>query len=131
MTADTYPAPKVPLNAANELDLDQLGSRNLVTHVYFPGIEAAKGGFIYPNWRGCTPAGDAVDNANNAWPINDTLGPEGLPIEFPNALLKSLDQGWVFYSYSVRLPGDPMPGPDDESRRLFFYVGVRATADIL
>lgn len=129
MTADTYPAPKVPLNAANELDLDQLGSRNLVTHVYFPGIEAAKGGFIYPNWRGCTPAGDAVDNANNAWPINDTLGPEGLPIEFPNALLKSLDQGWVFYSYSVRLPGGPMPGPDDESRRLFFYVGVRATAD--
>lgn len=129
MSVDTYPAPKVPLNAANELDLDQLGSSNLVTHVYFPGIEAAKGGFIYPNWRGCTAAGDAGDNANNAWPINETLGPEGLPIEFPNALLKRLDLGWVFLSYLVRLPGAPMPGPDDESKRLFFYVGVRASAD--
>lgn len=127
MTA-ANPAPKVPLNADNALDLDQLGSRNLVTYVYFPGIEAAKGGFIYPNWRGCTASGDAGDNANNSWPIDDTLLPEGLPIEFPNALVRSLDQGWVFYSYSVRLPGGPVPGPDDESKRLFFYVGVRASA---
>ncbi|PRA40701.1 MULTISPECIES: hypothetical protein [Pseudomonas] len=126
MTA-ANPAPKVPLNADNALDLDQLGSRNLVTHVYFPGIDAAKGGFIYPNWRGCTASGDAGDNFDNAWPIDDTLVPEGLPIEFPNALLKDLDQGWVFYSYTVQLPGEPLPSPD-ESKRLFFYVGVRASA---
>lgn len=127
MTADIYPAPKVPLNADNQLDLAELGDKDLIAHVYFPGIEAAKGGSIIPNWRGCTLSGDAGDNANNAWPIDNTLVPEGLPIEFPNALLKSLDQGWVFFSYSVRLPGGP-PEPGDESKRLFFYVGTRATA---
>lgn len=129
MMATAFPGPKVPfLDANNALDLGKLGTNNLITHVHFPGIEAAKGGFIYPNWRGCTASGDAGDNANNAWPINDTLVPEGLPIAFPNALLKGLDQGWVFYSYAVQLPGGPVPDPADESRRLFFYVGTRATA---
>lgn len=125
MTADVFPAPKVPLDADGALDLDQLGSNDLTTHVWFPGIDTAKGGFIFPNWRGCTFDGDAGDNANNAWPIDETLVTEGLPIRFPNALLVGLDQGWVFYSYSVQKPGEPAAGP--ESKRLFFYVGKRQT----
>ncbi|MCW8275008.1 hypothetical protein IMF27_04250 [Pseudomonas sp. PCH199] len=106
MTADAFPAPKVPLNADNELDLEKLGSADLITHVWFPGIETAKGGFIYPNWRGCTAQGDAGDNANNAWPINETLVPEGLPITFPNALLVSLKLGFVFFLIRSRSPAN-------------------------
>lgn len=123
MIADAYPAPKVPLDADNALDLEQLGSQNLITHVWFPGIETFRGGFIFPNWRGCTAQGEVGDDATNAWPIDNTLEPNGLPITFPNALLISLDQGWVFYSYSVQKPTETEPGP--ESKRLFFYVGKR------
>lgn len=124
MTVADFPAPKVPfLDANNALDLDQLGTSPLKTHVWFPGIETFKGSFIYPNWRGCTAQGDAGDSAIDAWPIDDTLTPEGLPIEFPNALLKGLDQGYVFFSYFLKKITEPDPEP--ESKRLFFYVGKR------
>jgi hypothetical protein len=121
--ADNYPAPKVPLGPGNAVDLDQLGGNNLITHVHFPGIDQATGGFIYPNWRGCTAQGEAGDEATEPWPIDEHLGPEGLPVTFPNSLLKRLDQGWVFYSYAVQLPGEQNREP--ESKRLFFYVGKR------
>jgi hypothetical protein len=123
MIADAFPAPKVPLGIDNAVDLEDLGSRDLKTHVWFAGIEHHKGDFICPNWRGCTALGEPGDNATNEWPINDTLEPEGLPISFPNALLLRLDQGWVFYSYSLKKRVDPIPGP--ESQRIFFYVGKR------
>lgn len=125
MTAVTYPAPKVPfLDADNALDLAQLDTGSLVTHVWFPDIETYVGHFILVNWRGCTAQGDAIDSvAGVAYPIDDTLTPEGLPISFPNDSLQRLDQGWVFYSYSVKDPMAPTPGP--ESKRLFFYVGIR------
>jgi len=125
MIADAYPAPKVPLNADNAVDLEQLGSNNLVTHVWFPGIDTFRGSFIYPNWRGCTVNGDAGDYAGDVWPIDATLTPEGLPIDVPNALLKSLDQGYVFYSYSLKKVTEPNPEP--ESKRAFFYVGKRTS----
>jgi hypothetical protein len=125
--ADTFPAPKVALGPNKELDLEQLGNNDLITHVHFPGIDQATGGTIYPNWRGCTASGAAGDNANNQWPIDGSLEPQGLPVRFPNALLKGLDQGWVFYSYSVKLPGEPNVGV--ESKRLFFYVGKRPSVE--
>ncbi|MDQ0127241.1 hypothetical protein J2W17_006241 [Pseudomonas lini] len=126
MAAVTYPAPKVPVNADNAVDLEELGSDNLPTLVWFPNMENFRGHFILVHWRGCTALGDVEDSrADENYPIDGSLTPEGLPIRFSNDTLQRLDQGWVFYSYSVKAPMAPEPGP--ESKRLFFYVGTRPT----
>ncbi|WCM49876.1 hypothetical protein OH720_23235 [Pseudomonas sp. WJP1] len=96
----------------------------MTTHVHFPGIEQARGGKIFPRWWGCNAQGEAGDNdPTEEWPIDGVLEPDGRPVTFPNALLKGLNQGWVFYSYFVQLPGNSHREP--ESKRLFFYVGKR------
>ena len=51
----------------------------------------------------------------------DQVKPEGMPVSITNLLLKSLDQGWVFYSYSFEINGTRT----EESARRFFYVGKR------
>jgi hypothetical protein len=123
MRVDEFPAPQVPLGADNAVDLDELDTDALETYVWFPGIENRQGDLIHPNWRGCTALGEVGDDASNAVQIDDTVTPQGMPISFSNTLLKRLDQGWVFYSYSVQKKGETVPGP--ESKRLFFYVGKR------
>lgn len=127
MTAVPYPAPDVPsLDADNAVDLAELGPENLLTLVWFPDIENFRGHSILVYWRGCTALGDVEDSlADEAYLIDGNLTPEGLPIRFANDTLQKLDQGWVFYSYSVKAPDATPPGP--ESRRLFFYVGKRPT----
>jgi hypothetical protein len=120
---NAFPAPKVPLGPDNALDLDQLGSNHLITHVKFPGIDQQMGGIIYIYWWGCTEQGEAIDFNGDRWPIDNTLEPEGLPIQIANDKVVALRQGWVFYSYVFLPPGSSTPLP--ESKRLFFYVGKR------
>lgn len=118
------PAPKVPdlQQPGNYIDLARLGTAALTTYVSYPGI--ADGDFFYPNWRGCGAAGEVVDFfADMQQVINP--GPEGMLLEIDNALLKALDQGWVFYSYRLLDPAQPND-PGEESARLFFYVGERS-----
>ncbi|WP_295474910.1 hypothetical protein [uncultured Pseudomonas sp.] len=116
------PAPKVPdLQPENWIDLDQLGSDDLLTWIDYPGI--AEGDEIFPNWRGCGADGSVRDLLMSATPVVG-LEPEGFAYRIPNALLHELDQGWVFYSYFIAdlvQPGQP----GEESLRRFFYVGQR------
>lgn len=120
--ADQLYIPTVPvLGADNTVDLDALGSEALKTLIRYDGIE--NGDLIYPNWRGCGPDGSVHDFADAAVPVEENLiEPDGMPIEISNTLLKSLDQGWVFYSFTFEKGGVI----SDESPRLFFYVGKRA-----
>ncbi|WNW10760.1 hypothetical protein RRX38_06185 [Pseudomonas sp. DTU_2021_1001937_2_SI_NGA_ILE_001] len=116
------PAPKVPdLQPENWIDLDQLGSDDLLTWIDYPGI--AEGDEIFPNWRGCGADGSVRDLLMSSTPVVG-LEPEGFAYHIPNALLHELDQGWVFYSYFIAdlvQPGQP----GEESLRRFFYVGQR------
>lgn len=116
------PAPKVPdLQPENWIDLDQLGSDDLLTWIDYPGI--AEGDELFPNWRGCGADGSVRDLLMSSTPVSG-LEPEGFAYHIPNALLHELDQGWVFYSYFIAdlvQPGQP----GEESLRRFFYVGQR------
>ncbi|KPX85785.1 Uncharacterized protein ALO59_03168 [Pseudomonas amygdali pv. mellea] len=112
-----FPAPKVPdlQQPGNYLDLDQLGSADLLTWIYYPGIK--NGDLFMPNWRGCGALGEVDDYVNDLIEVAG-LQPEGMPLMIKNPSLMRLDKGWVFYSYTV-------DGSVEESRRLFFYVGKR------
>ncbi|WP_166367084.1 hypothetical protein [Pseudomonas akapageensis] len=126
---DLKEAPSIPnipdLTANNEIDVDALGSDNLVTYIKYPGI--ALGDVIWPNWRGCSAVGQAHDLADARVDVSEEEGYTealGMPVAIPNALLQALNQGWAFYSYAVSLPQDPDDrGP--ESVRQFCYVGLR------
>ncbi|WP_082304587.1 hypothetical protein [Pseudomonas amygdali] len=112
-----FPAPKVPdlQQPGNYLDLDQLGSADLLTWIDYPGI--TNGDLFMPNWRGCGAEGAVDDYVGDFIEVRG-LQPEGMPLMINNPLLMRLDKGWVFYSYTVE-------GSVEESRRLFFYVGKR------
>lgn len=120
--ADQLYIPTIPaLGADNAVDLEQLGNEALETFIRFDGID--DGDVIYPNWRGCSADGTVHDYADSAVPVdNNSIGPAGMPVVISNSLLKSIDQGWVFYSYTFNRNGVL----SDESPRLFFYVGKRA-----
>ncbi len=105
----------------NYIDLDQLGADSLLT--YIPGVQ--DGDTFYPNWRGCAANGEVVDFFDDLVDVIDPL-PEGMPVWIDNALLKALDQGWVFYSY--RLVDGSLPDGVQESLRTFFFVGERLDA---
>ncbi|QHE96681.1 hypothetical protein LCG56_25975 [Pseudomonas cannabina pv. alisalensis] len=111
------PAPKVPdlQQPGNYLDLDQLGSADLVTWIDYPGIK--NGDRFMPNWRGCGAQGVVDDYVGDVIEVVG-LQPEGMRLLINNPLLMRLDKGWVFYSYIIE-------GSVDESLRLFFYVGKR------
>lgn len=120
--ADQLYIPTIPaLGADNTVDLEQLGNAALDTFIRFDGI--ADGDLIYPNWRGCAADGSVHDFADNAVIVDmNLIEPAGMPVAISNLLLKELDQGWVFYSYTFGRNGVF----SDESPRLFFYVGKRA-----
>lgn len=115
-----YPAPGVPglQQPGNYIDLEQLGSLDLLTYVNYPGI--VNGSFFYINWRGCGAQGEVVDIFDDLIEVVG-LEADGMPVMIDNQKLKRLDQGWVFYSYFV--PDSNNPDTLIESRRLFFNVG--------
>lgn len=120
---DLLPMPVVAnLSSDNVLDLAALGDLALATYIPVGGIEDDDEVYIYPNWRGCGPSGAVFDDAGSMVPLDrDQVKPEGMPVSITNLLLKSLDQGWVFYSYSLEINGTRTA----ESARRFFYVGKR------
>lgn len=128
--AVALPPPEIPdLGPDNAIDLDQLGSADLETCIAYPGI--AEGDQFWPQWWGCTASGDAVDDFNNLVDIGPgELTPEGMPVRISNDRLRELDQGWVFYSYSMYDPNMP-DGRGEESLRRFFYVGKRSSTALL
>lgn len=121
------PAPLVPgLGNDNAIDLDALGSDDIVTYVQYP--ELAQGHIIAPQWRGRTYAGETVDESNRQV-VDERLeldddGQPRMPIAIDNASAVALAQGEVFYSYSYSSDGGTTFS--DESQRLFFYVGKRS-----
>ncbi|GAB7529475.1 hypothetical protein PS3A_18840 [Pseudomonas sp. 3A(2025)] len=117
------PAPTViGLEPENWIDLDKLGTEALVTWIKYPGLDQYSE--FWPNWRGCSALGEALDFADSKHTVEDPVSPNGERIEIGNDLLRRLDQGWVFYSYLIPDVADPnLPG--EESERLFFYVGKR------
>ncbi|SFL27712.1 hypothetical protein [Pseudomonas sp. NFACC46-3] len=123
-TKDAPPAPHIPLlGRDNVIDLDVLGTDDLLTYVQYPGLAIGHG--IEPNWRGRSPLGEAIDETNYQ-DVDDRLehdenGHPRMPIVIENAKLIGLNQGEVFYSYR-QSDGGPL---GEESRRLFFYVGKR------
>ncbi|WP_416769978.1 hypothetical protein ACMGT0_23270 [Pseudomonas sp. RHF3.3-3] len=125
-TKITPPVPLVPLlSRDNALDLDSLGSDDLMTYIQYPGI--AKGHLIAPQWRGRARDGQAIDETANQ-DVDDRLeyddnGDPWMPIPIVNSKVVALDQGEVFYSY--RYSEDGGNTFTDESLRLFFYVGKR------
>ena len=120
---ELLPMPVVAnLSPDNVLDLAALGDLALATYIPVGGIEDDDEVNIYPNWRGCGPSGAVFDDAASMVPLDrDQVKPEGMPVSITNLLLKSLDQGWVFYSYSFEINGTRT----EESARCFFYVGKR------
>lgn len=117
----TLPAPIIPaLGPDNTIDLEALGNAPLVTYV--PGLN--DGDPFWPNWRGCSADGAAVDFFEDLLTA-DNQAPDGTPVEISNATLTALDQGWVFYSYQL----DAQGSRGEESQRLFFYVGSRPQAN--
>lgn len=118
------PAPRIPLlGRDNVIDLEALGTDDLLTYVQYPGL--AKGHVIEPNWRGRSPLGEVIDETTRQ-DVDDRLeddenGNPRMPILIENAKLVGLDQGEVFYSYR-QSDGGPL---GEESLRLFFYVGKR------
>jgi len=122
------PAPLVPLlGSDNALDIDALGSDDLVTYVQYPGI--AVGHVIAPQWRGRANDGQAIDETAqqdvDGRLEHDENGEPRMPIPIVNSKLIALNQGEVFYSYSYSEDGG-VPGTfTEESLRLFFYVGKR------
>lgn len=119
------PVPTIPaLEADNAIDLVKLGHSALQTYICYPGIETGEGDLINLNWRGCAHDGAVVDELIAPIEVKVVdLTPEGVLAQIENKTLTDLDQGWVFYSYSVKKAAEPDYG--DESRRLFFYVGKR------
>ncbi|WP_338523181.1 hypothetical protein NUH87_25695 [Pseudomonas batumici] len=123
------PVPHIPgLLAGNIIDIEQLAGDPLRTYIKYDVI--AIHDVLWPNWRGCSAQGQVHDYVNQRVDVTVAAGytPElGMPVDIPHSLIKHLDQGWGFYSYSVAPPADPTNrGP--ESQRQFCYVGVRSSA---
>ncbi|WP_157061556.1 hypothetical protein [Pseudomonas sp. P97.38] len=127
MMAAALPPPEVPmLGSDNTVDLDNLGSADLVTYIDYPGI--AEGDAFWPTWRGRGPLGEIIDHSDNRVVIGlGELKPEGMRVEIPNDVLRALDQGQVLYSYRMDDASAP-DGRGEESLRRFFQVGSRASA---
>lgn len=123
------PKPVVPdLGPDNAIDLDKLGSADLMTYVRYPGM--ADGDRFFPNWRGCNPQGEIGDVFENYITVDMGLvTPDGMPVSIGNVVLTLLDQGWVFYSYQI-FDTTEVDFRGEESLRRFFYVGKRAQAGI-
>lgn len=124
--AELLHPPTIPdLRSGDWIDLEQLGDDPLLTYIKYDAI--AINDVLWPNWRGCSAQGEVADFASSRVnvTIEDGYTPEfGMPVLVPNDVLKNLDQGWAFYSYSVGLASDPNTrGP--ESQRIFCYVGER------
>lgn len=117
------PAPEIiGLEPENWIDLDKLGAAPLMTWIKYPGLDQFSE--FWPNWRGCSALGEALDFADSKHTVEDIPGPNGERIDIVNDLVRRLDQGWVFYSYLIPDLTDPdLPG--EESERRFFYVGKR------
>ncbi|WP_458129721.1 hypothetical protein [Pseudomonas sp. Z2-11] len=120
--AELLQPPTIPdLRSGDWIDLEQLGDDPLLTYIKYDAI--AINDVLWPNWRGCSAQGEVADFANSRVDVTteDGYTPElGMPVLVPNDVLKHLDQGWAFYSYSVGLASDR-----PESRRIFCYVGER------
>lgn len=128
--AATLPAPNVPdLGADNAIDIEKLGADDLETWVTYPGI--AEGDEFWLAWWGCTALGQSEDDFLTFVHIGPgELQPEGVLVPISNDKLINLDQGWVFYSYRMNVPGTP-DAPGEESQRRFFYVGKRPSPSLL
>jgi hypothetical protein len=124
MKAD-LPIPEIPLLdvASRNLLLDDVGSDALETYVTYPGI--ALGDLVYPNWRGCTAEGVAIDRTMDAVQIYELDAENRALILIENDYIWPLDGGWVFYSFYTDFNGEP----DEQSLRQFFYVNGKAVGD--
>lgn len=127
--AADWPTPAIPdLVNGDTVDLVALGNNNLRTYIKYDQI--AIGDAIWPNWRGCSVDGDVHDHANARVDVSLAGGytaESGMPVDIPNTLLKAVDQGVAFYSYSVWPGGDEEQKSPESSRRLV-YVGLRPDA---
>ncbi|WP_409308021.1 hypothetical protein [Pseudomonas putida] len=100
----------------NSVDLDALGSADLMTWISYPGI--AEHDLIYINWRGCKADNSAEDLFGEREVLSLDAGRGEILID--NALVTALRGGQVFYSFTrLDNAGNPV-GP--ESKRRFFFV---------
>jgi hypothetical protein len=125
--AFALPPPQVPdLKPANYIDMDELGNADLRTYVDYPGIKV--GDRFWARWWGCGAQGQAEDYVDTLTEVDGNLDPvKGMPVDIENALLRALDQGWVFYSYVMEDTNQP-DDRGEESLRRFFYIGKRDTS---
>ncbi|WP_460141440.1 hypothetical protein [Pseudomonas sp. S2_E01] len=128
--AATLPPPEVPaLGADNTIDLDQLGTDDLITYINHPTLK--EGDFLWPTWYGCASNGDPRDMFTTLIEVGPgELEPEGKQVSIGNNMLQALDQGYVFYSFKLHDPSQP-DERGEESKRRFFYVGKRPFAQAL
>lgn len=80
----------------NSVDLDALGSADLMTWISYPGI--AEHDLIYINWRGCKADNSAEDLFGEREVLSLDAGRGEILID--NALVTALRGGQVFYSFT-------------------------------
>lgn len=108
--------PIVPdLTAFDEIDLETLGSADLVAFIKYTGMQA--GDLVSPRWVGSSPSGDAFDDVGATVPVTESDLERGLLVTIKNDTLTSAAGGWAFFSYAQG---------GRESLRQFCYIGLRA-----
>ncbi|MFJ4257015.1 hypothetical protein ACIP01_08705 [Pseudomonas monteilii] len=126
------PLPEIRLLDGDTLDLDKLGDEKLQTHIKYPGI--APGQEVSVQFFGCGENGEIFDRPPKLEVINE-LEPDGsFLVEIDNSLLKSLDKGVAFYSYTKTDFPKAAPQPvraEEASPRLFFYINKQVDAALL
>jgi len=115
------PNPNLPMpgvaHVSNEnLNLDDLGDRDLETYITYP--EIAVGQEVAPNFRGRAEHGMSHDLLTDKRVITNLDSENRFTLEIPNSLVKQLKGGQVFYSF-YRVKDDNFV---DQSRRTFFFV---------
>ncbi|NWL18296.1 hypothetical protein DM828_03005 [Pseudomonas umsongensis] len=121
--------PSIPgLKRGGWIDLDELGSDDLLTYIKWDGMKL--GDVFWPNWRGCGAEGKVCDMADARKDVSaeDGYDPSlGMPVYILNSTFIDMDQGWAFYSYALGDESDPNKR-GDESQRIFLYLGKRPPA---
>lgn len=121
------PAPTIPLLKNNTIDLEDLGTDQLITFARYDLPD--DGDVLYPSWWGRSPEGEPIDYANDdVSPVYyDSLIADpvlGMPMPIVNDLVHKLDQGQVFYSYFLQ-KFNHLPEDKVESDRIYFNIGKR------
>ncbi|CAM3964450.1 hypothetical protein CCOS865_04324 [Pseudomonas reidholzensis] len=113
----SLPAPAVthPAFVDGSIDLEVLKTSPLNTRVNYPGIK--NGDQFWVLFKGVGPDGAKQDALESKQTVLDPPA-DGMEVLIDNALLHTLNLGYVFYSYAM----DNNGAPGEESDRLFMFV---------